>query len=149
MSQLSSRRILPFDGTHGSPRHGAVKGKGPTVLIIDDDLGADEHFQQMVVDGGFSVVSTADPEVGLERLKQVSPAAVILDLHMPGMNGLECLRRLRGEPLQSRVPVAILTGDYFLDEDVASEIRSLGARVFFKPVWGDDLQKIVRHLLAS
>ncbi len=46
------------------------------------------------------------------------------------------------------LPVAILTGDYFLDEDVARELNELGARVFFKPVWEDNLLRIVGQLLS-
>lgn len=45
--------------------------------------------------------------------------------------------------------MAILTGDDFLDEEIARELNALGARVCFKPVWEDDLLRIVRELMAQ
>jgi hypothetical protein len=45
------------------------------------------------------------------------------------------------------VPVAIVTGDYFLDDDIAAELRQLGAEVKFKPLWLDDLVDLARNLL--
>jgi hypothetical protein len=51
--------------------------------------------------------------------------------------------------LQSAVPVAILTGDYFIDEDVAHELQGLGARIHFKPVWDEDLRRIVEDLVSQ
>jgi two-component system chemotaxis response regulator CheY len=74
---------------------------------------------------------------------------LILDLHLPDDSGLACLRRLRAQPAHRTLPVAILTGDYFLDEEVARELSALGARVFFKPVWEQDLIRIVEQLCSS
>ena len=56
---------------------------------------------------------------------------------------------MRSWPTHGELPVAILTGDYFLDEEIARELNALGARVFFKPVWEDDLLRIVRELMAQ
>jgi CheY-like chemotaxis protein len=77
------------------------------------------------------------------------PSVLILDLHLPDATGLDCLRRLRQLTQHRTLPVAILTGDYFLDEEIAKELQALGAHVFFKPVWEDDLLRIVRQLLGD
>ena len=44
-------------------------------------------------------------------------------------------------------PVAIVTGDYFLDDEVSTELRQLGAEVKFKPLWLEDLVGLARDLL--
>ncbi len=77
------------------------------------------------------------------------PDAIILDLRMPLMNGLGFLRQLRTMPDQqeSPTPVAIVTGDYFLDDSVAAELRQLGAQLQFKPLWLEDLVGLARNLL--
>ena len=55
------------------------------------------------------------------------------------MGGLDFVRRLRSDPRLGRLPVGIVTGDYFLDEQVVDELTALGATIRYKPVWMDDL----------
>jgi DNA-binding response OmpR family regulator len=119
------------------------------VLIIEDDVTALEFFEQMLVNQGYIVQATQSVEAGLAAATKRAPDAVLLDLHLPLTDGLECLRRLRAAPLNLATPVAILTGDYFLDDDVADELQMLGARIHFKPVWEDDLSRIVKELVAG
>ncbi|HET7220518.1 MAG TPA: response regulator [Vicinamibacterales bacterium] len=118
------------------------------MVVIDDDVAVDESFGHMLQAAGYDTHTEADCRSGLAYLEQSLPAVVILDLHLPDGTGLECLRRVRSWPTHRHLPVAILTGDYFLDEDIARELNTLGARVFFKPVWEDDLLRIVRELMA-
>jgi DNA-binding response OmpR family regulator len=118
------------------------------VLIIEDDTTTLQFFEQMLVDQGYIVRAVSTVEDGLTEADALRPDAVLLDLHLPITDGLECLRRLRAIPQRQRVPVAILTGDYFMDDDVARELQELGAKVHFKPVWEDDLHRIVEGLVT-
>ena len=120
-----------------------------TILIIDDDETTRQTFQLMLVDEGYKVHSAATPEEELAQASSDPPDAVLLDLHMPLINGLEWLRLLRAAPGERAVPVAIVTGDYFLDEDVARELKTLGARIYFKPLWDSDLKRLVHELLGT
>ena len=52
---------------------------------------------------------------------------------MPITNGLQFLRQVRAQPHLATIPVAIVTGDYFLSEPIQHELRSLGAAIRFKP----------------
>jgi DNA-binding response OmpR family regulator len=119
------------------------------VLIIDDDPSALECFTQMLVDHGYAVRAVETFDAGLTEMAAAPPDAVLLDLHLPIVDGREGLRRLRAAPLNLTVPVAILTGDYFIDEDVTRELLALGARIYFKPVWDTDLRRIVEALVAQ
>jgi len=116
-----------------------------TILVIEDDATTRQTFQQILAEDGFTVHLAATAQEGFSELAQDPPDAVLLDLHLPLTNGLEWLRRVRAE--QSRVPVAIVTGDYFLDADVAQELQTLGARIHFKPLWESDLKRLVHDLL--
>ena len=83
----------------------------PTRLLMIED---DSRLAQMVVDylgqSGFSVTHAANGEAGLEQLPMVQPELVILDLMMPGIDGLEVCRRIRALPNENaRVPVLMLT----------------------------------------
>ena len=96
---------------------------------------------------GFDVRTALNGEMGLREASRSHPDAIILDLRMPLVDGLGFLRRLRADDAQRDVPVAIVTGDYFLDDDVASELRKLGAELKFKPLWLEDLVGLARNLL--
>ncbi len=76
------------------------------------------------------------------------PHAVVLDLRMLVANGLHFLRALRAIPGLTNTPVAIVTGDYHLDEAQAAEIRALGAELRYRPLWLEELVALARELLA-
>ena len=85
----------------------------------------------------------------MREVESSHPDAVIVDFRMPGIDGLEFLRRFRARDDTHSTPVAIVTGDYFLDETIPAELRELGAEVRFKPLWLEDLATLVHGLLTS
>jgi DNA-binding response OmpR family regulator len=117
------------------------------ILIVDDDEGVTQTFARMLRLEGYSVRTAVSAEKGLIEAEQSHPDAIILDLRMPLVDGLGFLRRLRARDDQRRVPVAIVTGDYFLDDSVSNELRELGAELRFKPLWLEDLVGLARNLL--
>jgi two-component system response regulator MprA len=120
-----------------------------TVLIVDDDPGVTATFARMLRLEGYVVLTALTVEAGLREVAVAHPDAVLLDLRMPIVDGLTFLRRLRATEIQRHTPVAIVTGDYWLDESLLGELRALDASVFFKPVWFEDLIGITQHLVRS
>lgn len=120
-----------------------------TILIVDDDQAVADTFARMLRLEGFGVTTAVDPENGLEVADSAPPDAVILDLRMPVINGLQFLRQLRSRPHLAAIPVAIVTGDYFLDDPTAAELKALGASLRFKPLWLEDLVALARTLLST
>jgi DNA-binding response OmpR family regulator len=118
-----------------------------TILIVDDDEGVTQTFARILRLEGFSVRTAATAEGGLLEAKASSPDAIILDLRMPLVDGLGFLRRLRELENGHDTPVAIVTGDYFLEDEISAEIRTLGAELRFKPLWLEDLVGLARNLL--
>jgi len=118
-----------------------------TILIVDDDEGVTQTFARMLKLEGFQVRTAINAETGLKVANESQPNAIILDLRMPLVDGLGFLRRLRSQDDQRATPVAIVTGDYFLDDSVANELRELGAELRFKPLWLEDLVGLARNLL--
>lgn len=119
------------------------------ILIVDDDRAVADTFSRMLKLEGFDVATALSAEAGLELAEEVQPNAIILDLRMPIVNGLQFLRTIRARPHLVEVPVAIVTGDYFLGENTATELKSLGASVRFKPLWLEDLVALARALVAA
>ena len=118
-----------------------------TILIVDDDEGVTQTFARMLRLEGYQVRVAMNAETGLREADASRPDAIILDLRMPLVDGLGFLRRLRARDNHRATPVAIVTGDYFLDDEVSSELRTLGAELKFKPLWLEDLVGLARHLL--
>jgi DNA-binding response OmpR family regulator len=96
---------------------------------------------------GYQVATAISAQTGLQEADNSHPDAIILDLRMPLLDGLGFLRKLRSNEDHRGVPVAIVTGDYFLDDAVAAELRDLGAELRFKPLWLEDLVGLARNLL--
>lgn len=117
------------------------------ILIVDDDEGVTTTFARMLRLEGFDVRTAINGEMGLREASLSNPDAIILDLRMPLVDGLRFLRRLRADDKRRETPVAIVTGDYFMDDEIATELRQLGAEVKFKPLWLEDLVGLARDLL--
>ena len=116
------------------------------ILIVDDDPSITDTFSRLLRLEGFTVYAALSPEGGLEVAADKHPDAIILDLRMPILGGLQFLQQLRQTPMLRHIPVAIVTGDYLVDDDTTSQIKALGASVLFKPLWLDDLGALARGL---
>jgi len=79
------------------------------VLVIEDEKEIRDLVKYNLERAGFKVSAVADGDQGLERLFASRPDALVLDLMLPGKNGLEILREVRNEPATRDLPVIVLT----------------------------------------
>lgn len=121
----------------------------PLVLIVEDDAVAVETFQQMLRAEGFGTRVALDAETGFRAVEETLPAAIVVDLHLPAADGVAFIRRVRSVPRHADVPIAVITGDYLIDDRVVADLQVLGAAVFFKPLWADDLCALVGKLVSA
>jgi DNA-binding response OmpR family regulator len=143
----AEKRLVGYNRRVSEPTERAVSpGK---ILIVDDDEGVTKTFARMLRLEGYQVWTAVTAESGLKEAQNSQPDAIILDLRMPLVDGLGFLRQLRSRAEQKATPVAIVTGDYFLDEALSAELRELGAELRFKPLWLEDLVGLARNLLQS
>jgi len=118
----------------------ATKSPG-TVLIIDDDRGPRESLR-MLLKKDYHVLTADSVDTGLELLKQHPPDVVILDIRMPGKNGIEGLKAIR--ELDPSVAVIMFTG--FGALETAQEAIRLGANDYLKkPLDTHEILAVVRH----
>ena len=87
-----------------------------TVLIVDDDARI-RKLLTWTLENHFQVVAAADGPTALETARQIKPDLYLLDVGMPGMNGIELCRLLRAEDVIS--PILMLTGFSGEEEKVA------------------------------
>jgi CheY-like chemotaxis protein len=80
-----------------------------TVLIVDDDAAACSAFTAVLAGEGYRLATAMSGEEALRRAAAVRPDLVLLDVMLPGMDGFEVCRRLRGEPALADLPIVMVT----------------------------------------
>jgi two-component system phosphate regulon response regulator PhoB len=83
--------------------------KKGTILVIDDEKDLIELVRYNLEKEGYDVIAATDGQSGLEVVKKHRPDLVMLDLMMPGVDGLQVCQRLRADPRSGRIPVIMLT----------------------------------------
>jgi CheY-like chemotaxis protein len=145
---VKSSEVFFGDGK-GKPTPEAVRGTTvarPTVLVADDDKRIRMVFRLKLEEQGFTVVEAADGQEAWKRLELGGIAAVVLDMKMPGLHGLEILSRLADTG--KILPVVVCTAyDRLDDEFVVATYPKL--RYLTKPVDAAHLAETVSNLLAD
>lgn len=81
-----------------------------TILIVDDEYLIADILSFALEDEGYMAVTAGNGKRALEILERERPALVITDFMMPGMNGLELARKIRGKPEGARLPILLMSG---------------------------------------
>ncbi|MCZ7544750.1 MAG: response regulator [Anaerolineae bacterium] len=116
------------------------------ILVVDDEIGALTLIGIMLERGGFEVLKAKNADAALSVLDQETPDLIILDVMMPGMDGIELCRTVRGRPETESTPVLILSAR----GDAESVMRGMdaGASDYLpKPILHHDLVAKVRKML--
>jgi CheY-like chemotaxis protein len=121
---------------------------GPLVLVVDDCRDAADSLALLLKGWGFQTVVAYDGPSALAVALARPPAVVLLDLDMPGMDGYEVARRLRGQPRTAEALLIALTG-YGEEEDV-SRCREAGIDLhLLKPCEPEELRRVLDGRLAD
>jgi len=116
---------------------------GHRILIIDDEAGIRESLETLLTLEGYAVDSAPDGEVGLDILEQRSYDLVLLDLALPGQNGIEIVGRIRER--EHELPVIMITA-YGTVDNVVDAIRA-GAQNFVQKPW--DNEKLLADIRSA
>jgi len=91
----------------------------PHVLVIEDDASVCELLLSCLSKAGYRVSIAQSGEAALPQIEEDPPEVVVLDLNLPGMNGLDVCRTMRRDPWMGQIPVLMLTGQSEEDDIVA------------------------------
>ena len=127
-----------------------MEKKAPLILLVDDEKDFLEIFATKLMAAGFEVVGAMSGEDALESLKQVKPDLILLDVQMPGLNGVDTLSKIKSDPGFKNTKVAFLTnyGEPLpvkeLLENDKKFAKEIGAMDYIKK--SDDLDDVVKHV---
>jgi CheY-like chemotaxis protein len=117
------------------------------VLIVDDSATARAHIADTLVTE-YDCLEAADGQQGYDIARSQQPVAMIVDLEMPVMDGLELLTKVKADPVTKSIPVIIVTTS--TEVESTNKCRALGCAGFvLKPVDAQYLSIKLRRLLAS
>ena len=120
------------------------KHREGVVLVIDDDRTTLRRLDALLNKRGYTTVSLLRITEELPRLARVlEPRAILLDLRLPGYDGMTALRWLRAEPLLDSVPILVFSGSNTDLDARRKEINALSAEAMPKPLRVDDLVAFV------
>lgn len=115
------------------------------VLIIEDDRFNRQLYQDLLEAEGHEVCLATSAIAGLRAAREAPPDLVVMDIEMPGMDGLLATRQLKADPGTSRVPVLVISAHAM--DDHAARARAAGADGFLhKPLRFPVFQDLVRAL---
>jgi signal transduction histidine kinase/ActR/RegA family two-component response regulator len=116
--------------------------KDPVVVVIDDDRASLELMSAYLDGQGVRVVRARDGTEGLETIRRLQPAAVLLDIRLPDIDGWEVLEQLRTDPQTTKLPVVIVS---IVDERSRGLVAG-AAEYLIKPVGRDALLDALRRV---
>lgn len=121
-----------------------------TILVVDDDPDAREFFVTVLEDNGFATVTARDGNEAMERLREVRPDLVTLDVTMPEKSGVGVFRGIKEDDQYRDIPVIIITGVSDDFKQFISTRRKVPPPEGYlsKPVEPQDLLGKVNDLLA-
>ncbi|GIK39399.1 MAG: hypothetical protein BroJett011_32320 [Chloroflexota bacterium] len=119
--------------------------KNPLAFIIEDNESVAEVFKIAIEQAEFETEVMHDGQAALERLATVTPALVLLDLHLPFVSGAEILRHIRTEPQLAKTRVILATADLIRAETLEHQVDF----VLTKPFGFTRLYELAKELRAS
>jgi CheY-like chemotaxis protein len=116
--------------------------RGKTVLLVEDESNFAELLADLLTTDGYEVVVTADGQEAIEKLETLMPDAIISDIVMPRLDGLEMFKKIKSSPKTSSIPFLFISG--FQDQVILERARRYGVfGILQKPI---DIEQIERRL---
>jgi two-component system chemotaxis response regulator CheY len=118
-----------------------------TIMNVDDSMTMRKIVTLALKGQGHTVVEAENGKLALEALASQKVDAIILDINMPVMNGIEFLREIKKDPSKKGIPIVVLTTQG--EDALKDEALSLGAKSFMiKPFQKDELLATLKKIVG-
>ena len=122
--------------------------KRKKVLIVDDDELMRVVLKRNVILSGYDVIVATNGQLAMQKIEEVTPDLIVVDLVMPDMNGFEMCRLIRSNERTKHIPIIIISG--LQGQSDLDEAKLVGANVFMaKPVKSEEFINHMKRLLGS
>jgi two-component system alkaline phosphatase synthesis response regulator PhoP len=118
------------------------------ILVIDDNPAVCNTLELLLKDNHYTSVTAADGLDGLYKARQENPDLILLDLMLPGMDGLKVCRMIKFDPLLKKIPVVILTSR-MLEEDREAAFQCGADGYLIKATSTDVILKEIKKLIEK
>jgi CheY-like chemotaxis protein len=116
------------------------------ILIVEDNEKSRRLLRDLLQVNGYRTVESDTAEEGIQIAQRSLPALVLMDIQLPGINGMEARLRLRADPKTRHIPVVAVTASAMLHD--RSDIENAGFDAFqSKPVDINEILQVVRELI--
>ena len=117
------------------------------ILIVEDNEKNRKLVRDVLQFKGYRIIETDNAEEGIRLARERQPALILMDFHLPGMNGIEALGRLRGEPATRGIPVLAVTASA-MTEDKQKILAAGFDGLQTKPIHVKDFVQAVADAIA-
>lgn len=119
-----------------------------TVLVVDDMATQREQIRKMLVSAGINMLEAHDGETGVKAATEQKPDLILMDVVMPGLNGFQATRQIKGASATAGIPIIMITTkDRAPDKENA---RENGASEYLvKPIEADHLLATIERVWAQ
>lgn len=117
----------------------------PLALIVEDDEDLSVIFSEALNAAGFQTETVRNGQLALDRLRTITPDVVSLDMHLPGISGLDILKYIRSEKRLAKTNVVVTTADAVM----AEQVRETADFVLVKPIAFGQLRDLTARLKSS
>jgi CheY-like chemotaxis protein len=122
------------------------KSHRPLILLVEDRVDSRELYAEYLTYAGFSVVTAINGHEGLRIATHLHPDLILMDLRMPGMDGIEATADLKADPQLAHIPVVAITAD--VSADISRQARAAGcSAVIEKPALPDEVARRIIEVL--
>lgn len=119
----------------------------PLVMVVEDLVDSRELYAQYLTHAGFSVVTANNGHEALRLAQLLRPDIILMDVRLPGMDGLEATADLKGQPELAHIPVVAITADP--SKEMAERCRAAGCHSFIaKPMLPTEVEQHLRAVLS-
>ena len=122
--------------------------EGTSILIVDDNAQNLKLVRVVLANEGFDVLTASNEEDALQLLLTVTPRLILMDIQLPGMDGLELTRRLKADPATEAIRIVALTA-YAMKGDDEKAFAAGCDGYITKPIDVERLPEVVRSYLAE
>lgn len=118
------------------------------VLIVEDDRISQKMVRDALRAAGYETEEVDSGELALQKVAESTPDLIVMDVRLPGIDGLETTRRLKADPGTAAIPIVAVTAHAMPEDE--SLIREAGCDAYIaKPLRFSALLGVVRDLLAG